>query len=76
MWNKELTEELIKNIKQDIYNPNYDQRADSYDEEMVRINRRGCDVVAHVVNIFIDDKNARILDIAAGTGLVSIALRQ
>ncbi|CAF0909116.1 unnamed protein product, partial [Brachionus calyciflorus] len=76
MSNKELSEEVVKNIKQDIYNANYDQRADSYDEEIVRINRRACDVVAHVVNIFIDDKNARILDIAAGTGLVSIALRQ
>lgn len=45
-------------------------------KEIVLINRRACDVVAHLVNVFIDDKNARILDIAAGTGLVAIALQK
>ncbi|RNA44566.1 Williams-Beuren syndrome chromosomal region 27 [Brachionus plicatilis] len=69
-------QEIANNITQDIYNPDYNSRANHYDEEIVLINRRACDVVAHLVNVFIDDKNARILDIAAGTGLVAIALQR
>ena len=40
------------------------------------INIRGCDVLANLLNIFIDKKDSKILDIAAGTGLASISLRK
>ena len=40
------------------------------------MNRRATDVLAHFVSIFISNRDLKVIDIAAGTGLASESLKQ
>ena len=44
-------------------------------KEIKQLNRRATDVLAHFVSIFIYNKDSKIIDIAAGTGLASESLK-
>lgn len=53
----------------------YDQWASTYDEEAKQFGWDGPKITANSMSEFVTDKNAKILDLASGTGLVGEELK-
>lgn len=54
----------------------YSKWAKSYDEDMKIHDARGPEICSYFCNIYIRNKNSKILDIGAGTGILGYLLAQ